>query len=173
MKTRSVRYIVGAICALAVVLTAGCAELIDIIVPPPQGPVYEPPQEPVGEPGPPDHAPAHGRRQKDTPGPPDHAPAHGRRRKELTETIRYFPRSEVYYSPASNTYYWFERDRWRSGKRLPKDIVLDMAEAVTLTLDAAAPFKTHAAVKAKHPGKGKKGKKGKARGQGKGKAWWK
>lgn len=156
MKTRIARCILGVLCALVVVLTAGCAELIDIIVPPPQGPVYEPPEAPVEEPG-----------------PPDHAPAHGRRRKESPETIRYFPNSEVYYSPAPDTYYWFESGQWRSGKRLPTDIVLDMSEAVTLALDAAAPFKTHAAVKAKHPGKGKKGKKGKAKGHGKGKAWWK
>ena len=42
MKTARVRYVLGALCALVVLLAAGCVELMDIIVPPPQGPELYP-----------------------------------------------------------------------------------------------------------------------------------
>jgi hypothetical protein len=62
----------------------------------------------------------------------------------------YYPDVEVYFEPHRNVYYWSEAGTWRSGPRVPQNIVL--RSSVRVDLDSPEPYRHHEEVRAKHPG---------------------
>ena len=61
----------------------------------------------------------------------------------------YYPDAEVYFAPESHVYYWSEGGSWRSGERVPQNIVL--RSHVTVNLDSPEPYRHHDEVRAKYP----------------------
>ena len=92
-------------------------------------------------------------------GPPDHAPAHGYRKKF---GYHYYPDQQVYYAPDRGTYFWLEGSSWKVGVELPYSLEVSLGSYVSIELDAHTPYKQHATVARKHPGK----EKGRGRGRG-------
>jgi hypothetical protein len=64
-------------------------------------------------------------------------------------SYEYYPDAEVYFEPQSHVYYWSEGGAWRSGARVPQNIVL--RSSVKVDLDSPEPSKHHDEVKAKYP----------------------
>ena len=84
------------------------------------------------------------------PGPPPHAPAHGRRRRHIYR-YRYYPSSYVYFDIERNVYFHMYDGSWKVSAKLPAEIHINAAGAVSLSLETAKPyvyFNTH---KAKYP----------------------
>jgi hypothetical protein len=61
----------------------------------------------------------------------------------------YYPDAEVYFEPHRQVYYWSDGGSWRSGARVPQNIVL--RSHVTVNLDSSEPYKHHDEVRAKYP----------------------
>lgn len=61
----------------------------------------------------------------------------------------YYPDAEVYFEPHRRVYYWSEGGSWRSGARVPQNIVL--RSHVSVALDSSEPYKHHDVVRAKYP----------------------
>jgi hypothetical protein len=61
----------------------------------------------------------------------------------------YYPDAEVYFEPHRQVYYWSDGGSWRSGERVPQNIVL--RTHVTVNLDSSEPYKHHDEVRAKYP----------------------
>jgi hypothetical protein len=61
----------------------------------------------------------------------------------------YYPDAEVYFEPHRRVYYWSEGGSWRSGARVPQNIVL--RSHVSVALDSSEPYKHHDEVRAKYP----------------------
>ena len=61
----------------------------------------------------------------------------------------YYPDAEVYYAPEHHVYYWSDGGTWRSGPRVPPNVVLH--EHVTVKLDSAEPYQRHAQVQKQYP----------------------
>jgi len=61
----------------------------------------------------------------------------------------YYPDVEVYFEPHRRVYYWSDRGTWRSGSRVPRNIVL--RSHVSVNLDSPEPYRRHDEVRAKHP----------------------
>src|SRR5882724_7556162 len=61
----------------------------------------------------------------------------------------YYPDAEVYFEPHCHVYYWSDGGSWRSGERVPQNIVL--RTHVTFNLDSSEPYKHHDEVRAKYP----------------------
>jgi hypothetical protein len=61
----------------------------------------------------------------------------------------YYPDAEVYFEPHRQVYYWSDGGSWRSGPRVPQNIVL--RTHVTIDLDSPEPYKHHEEVRAKYP----------------------
>ncbi|MCH8822682.1 MAG: hypothetical protein IH984_04150 [Planctomycetes bacterium] len=99
-------------------------------------------------------------------GPPDHAPAHGFRKKHQ---YHYYPNEQVYYAPASGTYFWLEGSNWRFGVNLPGNISVNIGDRISIELDTDKPYQHHYEVSTKHPSKGKGKGRGRGKGKGKGK----
>lgn len=85
-------------------------------------------------------------------GPPPWAPAHGYRAKYQ---YRYWPGVQVYFDSGRGLYFWFSGGSWQAGARLPGGIVLS-GGYVTLSMDAAKPYKWHKDVVRRYPPGGKK-----------------
>lgn len=102
-------------------------------------------------------------------GPPAHAPAHGYRRKF---GYHYYPDQHVYYAPDRGTYFWLEGEAWKVGVELPSRIALNLGDHVSIELDSQTPYKQHATVARKHPGKGKGRGKGRGKSHAQGKRDW-
>ena len=102
-------------------------------------------------------------------GPPAHAPAHGYRRKF---GYHYYPDQHVYYAPDRCTYFWLEGEAGKVGVELPNRIARNPGDHVSIVLVAQTPYKQHATVARKHPGKGKGRGKGKGKSHAQGKHDW-
>jgi hypothetical protein len=61
----------------------------------------------------------------------------------------YYPDVEVYYHPQRHVYYWNDGGAWRSGPRVPGNIVL--RSHVTVDLKSPEPYRQHEEVRAQHP----------------------
>ena len=61
----------------------------------------------------------------------------------------YYPDAEVYFEPRRHVYYWSDGGEWRSGARVPQNIVL--RSSVRVTLDSSEPYRHHDEVRAKYP----------------------
>ena len=61
----------------------------------------------------------------------------------------YYPDVEVYFEPQHHVYYWAEGGAWRSGARVPQNIVL--RSSVRVNLDSPEPYKHHDEVRTKYP----------------------
>ena len=61
----------------------------------------------------------------------------------------YYPDVEVYFEPHRRVYFWADGGAWRSGPRVPHNIVL--RSHVTVALDSPEPYQRHEEVRAKHP----------------------
>ena len=66
-----------------------------------------------------------------------------------TYSYEYYPDTEVYYEPHQHVYYWSEGGAWRSGARVPQNIVL--RSSVRVDLDSPEPYRHHDEVRAKYP----------------------
>lgn len=66
-----------------------------------------------------------------------------------TYSYVYYPDVEVYYEPHRHVYYWSEGNAWRSGARVPQNIVL--RSSVRVDLDSPEPYRHHDEVRAKYP----------------------
>jgi hypothetical protein len=66
-----------------------------------------------------------------------------------TYSYVYYPDAEVYYEPQRHVYYWSEGSAWRSGARVPQNIVL--RSSVRVDLDSPEPYRHHDEVRAKYP----------------------
>lgn len=58
----------------------------------------------------------------------------------------YYPASQVYFEPHSQTYYWFQNGLWRQGSELPSHIPLQFENPVTVKLESEQPFMQHHSV---------------------------
>jgi hypothetical protein len=67
-----------------------------------------------------------------------------------TYSYEYYPDVEVYFEPHRHVYYWSDGGMWRSGPRVPQNIVL--RSSVRVDLDSPEPYRRHEEVRAKHPG---------------------
>ena len=68
---------------------------------------------------------------------------------ESTYSYFYYPDAEVYYEPRRNIYYWPDGGTWRSGARVPRNIVL--RSHVRVDLDSPEPYRHHNEVRVRHP----------------------
>ncbi|HEY0915049.1 MAG TPA: hypothetical protein VGE22_09295, partial [Solimonas sp.] len=72
--------------------------------------------------------------------PPDWAPAHGHRAKHR---YMYYPSHQVYYEPASTTWFWLDGGNWRFGSRLPVYYQQYTRGGVWVDLDEDRPYRRH------------------------------
>ena len=82
--------------------------------------------------------------------PPDWAPAHGYRAKHR---YMYYPSHEVYYEPASTTWFWLDGGNWRFGASLPVYYQQYTRNGVWVDLDDDRPYRRHDYV-VEHYGRG-------------------
>lgn len=76
--------------------------------------------------------------------PPSWAPAHGWRAKHH---YTYYPRGEVYYAPATRTWFWLDGGNWRSGIRLPLDFQAYIhTGGISIELGSDRPYVEHSYV---------------------------
>ena len=61
----------------------------------------------------------------------------------------YYPDVEVYFEPQRHVYFWADGGAWRSGPRVPANIVL--RSHVSVNLDSPEPYRHHEEVRAQHP----------------------
>ena len=129
-------------------LTTGCPRHISVR---PSGPT---PRASPPKASPPPHAAA---KKSKRPGPPAHAPAHGRRAKHA---YRYYPNAEVYFDSGRKIYFYLAGSVWKTGAVLPSSVTIKQESYIQLDLDLDKPYLDHAKHKKAHPpGKAKdKGK---------------
>ncbi|PKN42512.1 MAG: hypothetical protein CVU60_05855 [Deltaproteobacteria bacterium HGW-Deltaproteobacteria-18] len=87
-------------------------------------------------------------------GPPDHAPAHGYRNKYR---YHYYPDVGVYFDLDRKIYFYLDRG-WRSAVVLPRHLRVLLGGPVTLNLDLAEPYYRYDEHRSKYPPKGRKNK---------------
>lgn len=86
------------------------------------------------------------------PGPPDHAPAHGYRQKYR---YNYYPEASVYFDLDRRLYFYMDGG-WRSAQRLPRDLRVRLQAPVSLELAMAEPYLRYDEHRHKYPaGRGK------------------
>ncbi len=92
-------------------------------------------------------------------GPPDHAPAHGRRAQE--RDYHYFPDADVYYDDGAEIYFYLEDGEWRMEAKLPRRLRVRLGDYVEITVEGDnKPYVHHKKHKRKYPpGQRKKRKK--------------
>jgi len=73
--------------------------------------------------------------------PPPWAPAHGYRAKQYPYV--YYPRSEVYYAPQTQLWFWLDGGRWRVGASLPVGVVVAGVPGVSAALGGDRPYEHH------------------------------
>jgi hypothetical protein len=61
----------------------------------------------------------------------------------------YYPDVEVYFEPHRHVYYWSDGGAWRSGPRVPQNIVL--RSSVRVELDSPEPYRYHDELRKKYP----------------------
>jgi hypothetical protein len=89
-------------------------------------------------------------------GPPDHAPAHGYRNKHYR--YNYYPDVGVYFDLDRKIYFYLDRG-WRSAVLLPRDLRVRLGGPVTLELDLAEPYYRYDEHRTKYPPRKKKNKR--------------
>ncbi len=90
-------------------------------------------------------------------GPPDHAPAHGRRAQRA---YRYYPDAEVYFEEDAGIYFFKEDGGWRMKARLPRRLRISLGDYVEIELKGDKPYAYHKKHKRRYPpGQRKKRKK--------------
>ncbi|PPE74457.1 hypothetical protein C3942_06730 [Solimonas fluminis] len=72
--------------------------------------------------------------------PPDWAPAHGYRAKHR---YMYYPSHQIYYEPASTTWFWLDGGNWRFGASLPVYYQQYTRGGVWVDLDEDRPYHQH------------------------------
>lgn len=87
-------------------------------------------------------------------GPPDHAPAHGYRNKYR---YHYYPDAGVYFDLDRKIYFYLDHG-WRSAVVLPRHLRVILGGPVTLNLDLAEPYYRYDEHRSKYPPKGRKNK---------------
>lgn len=85
--------------------------------------------------------------------PPHWAPAHGDRGHNH---YIYYPHSEVYYSPVRHVWYYRDDEDWRVSYRLPSIYLGDLADGVSIYLDADRPYVDHDVVRERYPYEGRR-----------------
>lgn len=83
--------------------------------------------------------------------PPPWAPAHGYRAKEYRYV--YYPQHEVYYAPATYSWFWLDGGRWRVGTSLPSGIVVAGIPGVSVILGTERPYEMNTYVVKRYGGK--------------------
>jgi hypothetical protein len=68
---------------------------------------------------------------------------------EASYSYVYYPEVEVYYQPQRHVYFWADGGAWRSGPRVPSNMVL--RSHVTVNLNTPEPYRRHDEVRAQHP----------------------
>jgi|SRR5579859_7393336 len=63
----------------------------------------------------------------------------------------YYPDEEVYFYPATGVYFWYGDGVWRSGRRLPRTIVLRSETRVNLRLTTRVPYERHEEIRTRYP----------------------
>lgn len=81
-------------------------------------------------------------------GPPDHAPAHGYRQKHQ---YRYYPANSVYYDSARGFYFYLKGENWEVGASLPTGLKADLGNFVSIELDTDKPYIYYAEHKKQYP----------------------
>lgn len=99
--------------------------------------------------------------------PPPWAPAHGHRAKQAARQYQYvyYPAQQVYYAPATQSWFWLNGGNWQVGVSLPTQLQPYVQAGVPITLDTPRPYVRHVHVeqqygrpwREKH-GHGKRGK---------------
>ncbi|HTN66744.1 MAG TPA: hypothetical protein VL051_11245 [Burkholderiaceae bacterium] len=77
--------------------------------------------------------------------PPPWAPAHGHRAKQAQQyRYVYYPAQQVYYAPASQTWFWMSGSNWRFGVNLPAQYRGYAASGgVPVVLHSSRPYVEH------------------------------
>ena len=68
---------------------------------------------------------------------------------EASYSYMYYPDAEVYFEPQRHVYFWNDGGAWRSGPRVPGNVVLH--SSVKVNLKSSEPYQHHAEVRAQHP----------------------
>ncbi len=58
----------------------------------------------------------------------------------------YYPASQVYFEPHSQTYFWFQNGLWRQGSETPGHITLQFENPVIVKLETDLPYMQHSSV---------------------------
>ena len=89
------------------------------------------------------------------PGPPDHAPAHGYRQKYQ---YNYYPEASVYFDVNRRIFFYLDGG-WRSASYLPRELNIRLGAPVAIEMELAAPYERYDEHrKAFPPGRGKQKK---------------
>jgi hypothetical protein len=77
--------------------------------------------------------------------PPSWAPAHGYRNKETREyRYVYYPERQVYYAPATQSWFWLNGGNWQVGVNLPRQFQVQSAgNGVPVVLHSSRPYVEH------------------------------
>jgi hypothetical protein len=79
--------------------------------------------------------------------PPPWAPAHGHRAKQAREyQYVYYPAQQVYYAPATSTWFWLSGGNWQFGINLPARYHAYAGDGVSVALHSSHPYVQHAYV---------------------------
>lgn len=97
-------------------------------------------------------APPSGRREPSVerrqPGPPDHAPAHGRRAQYR---YRYYPDSRIYFAEDRGIYFYLYNGVWKFSAKLPGDLPIRLGDPVWIDSESDKPYTENERHKAKYP----------------------
>ena len=63
----------------------------------------------------------------------------------------YYPGANAYYRSSDHMWFYQDRGRWRSNRRLPEAILVDFNESVTLTMFTERPYTYHQDVVTRYP----------------------
>lgn len=77
--------------------------------------------------------------------PPPWAPAHGHRAKQVREyRYVYYPTQQVYYAPATQTWFWMNGGNWQIGVNLPYQLQINAGVGgVPVVLHSDRPYVEH------------------------------
>lgn len=76
--------------------------------------------------------------------PPPWAPAHGHRAKQQREyQYVYYPARQVYYAPATQTWFWLSGGNWQVGVNLPQQYRAYTTDGVQVVLQSGRPYVEH------------------------------
>ena len=81
-------------------------------------------------------------------GPPDHAKAHGYRNKNKVKAkhaykYQYYPDAEIYFDPGRNVYFYLNAGNWVTAATLPRRLNVRLGSSVSLDMDIPTPYELH------------------------------